>query len=380
MITHDVLAFAVASEAVRRIRQEDADWAPVLSRNVYPTSSRSWPVPDFVIVDQDQNLTAAAEFKPPGQTKREYLTGLGQGLSYTKDFHYGILIVPDVSDDGYRIAEHIQAVLAQDVARPLPLALLRYEARTISPLSAPFDVLRRLERREADPRIHPAVESSFWAKWRDVSPTELGQFLELLYDEGRRPAAGDTVRDRAFSRLWTEMTAGKTVHWGKRSRRVNSKNRVAWAKNYRNFVAHLGWIAGDGTLTDAGLTALRIVHRYGSDSRLFLDHMARATLMDGKHLVLINAINRFQDSAAEFDNEQQWLRSLEQHLEGEGLLDRNPGRHAAATQDSARAFLKAEKTLWKNLELIVPRGRRVFHPGRGFIFNWARITSILTQA
>ena len=380
MITHDVLAFALASEAVRRIRQKDADWAPVLSQNVYPTSSRSWPVPDFVIVDQDQNLTAAAEFKPPRQTKREYLTGLGQALSYTKDFHYALLIVPDVSDDGYNIAEHIRQVLDQDVTDPLPVALLRYDSRTISPISASFDVLRRLDHRAVGPRNRPAVESSFWAKWRDASPNELGKFLEFLYEEGRQPAVTGTVRDRAFNRLWVEMVAGNTVHWSNRARRVNPAYRVAWGKNYRNFITHLGWVTGDGSLTDAGLTALRIVHRYDSASRLFLDHIARATLMDGKHLVLINAINRFQDSVGMFDDEQRWLNSLEQHLEDEGLLDRNPGRHAAAVRGVARGFLKAEKTLWRNLELIIPRQARVYHPGRGFIFNWARITSILTQA
>ena len=176
------------------------------------------------------------------------------------------------------------------------------------------------------------------------------------------------------------MVAGNTVHWGNRARRVNPAHQVAWGKNYRNFITHLGWVTGDGTLTDAGLTALRIVHQYDSDSRLFLDHIARTTLMDGKHLVLINAINRFQDSAGMFNDEQQWLNSLEQHLEDEGLLDRNPGRHAAAVRGVARGFLKVEKTLWRNLELIIPRQARAYHPSRGFIFNWARITSILTQA
>ena len=176
------------------------------------------------------------------------------------------------------------------------------------------------------------------------------------------------------------MVAGNTVHWGNRARRVNPAHQVAWGKNYRNFITHLGWVTGDGALTDAGLTALRIVHQYDSDSRLFLDHIARTTLMDGKHLVLINAINRFQDSAGMFNDEQQWLNSLEQHLEDEGLLDRNPGRHAAAVRGVARGFLKVEKTLWRNLELIIPRQARAYHPSRGFIFNWARITSILTQA
>lgn len=60
----------------------------------------------------------------------------------------------------------------------------------------------------------------------------------------------------------------------------------------------------------------------------------------------------------------KWLDLLEEYLETKGLLKRNPGRAGAAVMGSARAFLKAEKQLWKCLEFVVPYGARVFHPGR----------------
>jgi hypothetical protein len=151
-------------------------------------------------------------------------------------------------------------------------------------------------------------------------------------------------------------------------------------------VTHIGWCLSDGKLTEEGLRVLRLVHQYGSDSRLFLDQLTKAVLLDGKHLVLINAINDFQDryhrSEGTFLNEQTWLEEVEVHLETSGILKRNPGRHAAAVQNSERGFLKAEKTLWRNLELIIPSGPlggRVYHRGRGFIFDWARITSLLAD-
>ena len=82
MITHDILAYAVAAEAVRQIRAQEPQWGGMFSANVFATTSRRWPVPDFVIVDSDsldgnkKPITIAGEFKPPDQTKREYLTGL----------------------------------------------------------------------------------------------------------------------------------------------------------------------------------------------------------------------------------------------------------------------------------------------------------------
>ena len=91
MNTHDVLAYAVAQEAVRRIGLAEPAWT-ALSPASYITTSRVWPVPDFVLMDSATNVTIAAEFKPPRQSKREYLTGLGQASAYTRDFHYSLLV------------------------------------------------------------------------------------------------------------------------------------------------------------------------------------------------------------------------------------------------------------------------------------------------
>lgn len=111
MNTHDILAFAIAQEAVRRVAASTAPWNALFSPTSYITSSRSWPVPDFVIVDPANDVTIGAEFKPPQQTKREYLTGLGQAVAYTRDFHYGMLVLPTIADDGYPIATHVASIL-----------------------------------------------------------------------------------------------------------------------------------------------------------------------------------------------------------------------------------------------------------------------------
>lgn len=386
MITHHVLAFAIASEAVRRIRGQQQPWSEVLSHDVYSTSARGWPLPDFVIVDSRNSKAVAGEFKPPDQSKREYLTGLGQAVAYTRDFDYAILVVPRLAEDGYRIAEHIHEVLAQPPLLQVPVGLVCYDERVISAQSAPFDVLHALTARQT-PVVHRGTTSeSFWAKWRDISPEEMGIFLNYLYEEGRSNAPG-TPRDRAFDRLWADILAQRTHHWsgGVRSVANTRESKVAWGKNYRNFVSHIGWTLADGKLTEEGLRALHLAHIYGSDSRIFLDHIALTVLMGGKHLVLINAINEFQDarqrSGQPIQSEDQWRLDIEAHLDLQGLVKRNPGRHAAAVQQVPRDFMKAENTLWKNLGFIVGRGARagrVYHPGRGYVFDWARITSLLS--
>jgi len=379
MSTHDELAYAVAVETVGHIRSGSAPWSGIFSTNSRVTSSRAWPVPDFVIVDETNRLTVAAEFKPPRQTKREYLTGLGQALAYTRDFNYGLLIVPTIADDNYRIADHIAEILSLPDIALNPVGLITYDAGAITAHAASGALLHFFSPRAHAPVAPATLSESFYAKWREASAEEIGQYLEYLYDEGRTAtAAGGTIRDRAFNRLWVDIQAGRMHHWGGGVRTAAPSTREGVMKNYRNFTNHIGWMETDGSLTHTGLQALHVKRIYGCHSQVFKNTLAQALLLAGKHLILINAINEFQDSnAGGFVDEQTWLNALEANLASRGLLRRNPGRHAAAVQHSARGFLKAEKQIWKVLGLIVPYGARVFHPHRGFIFNWARITDLL---
>jgi hypothetical protein len=382
MNSHDILAYAVAREIVGQVALRAPDWSPILDASTYITSSRAWPVPDFVLVDPSSRVTVAAEFKPPQQTKREYLTGLGQASAYTRDFHHGLLIVPFIADDGYRIADHINAVLNQNHFSAAPLGIIAYNPSTLSPSNAQFVILRPLAVRTSAPVSPALLDNSFYAKWRELSPQEIGLLLSYAYDEMRTLSPStSTIRDRAFDKLWQDIQNGTVHHWGGdvRNYKNTAENKVAVSKNYRNFLFHIGWCESTGSLTKEGLEALHSSTLYGSNSEPFFDSIALALLTAGKHLILLNAISEFQDSAGIINDESIWLSQLEIFLEDKGLLKRNPARHAAATANSARQFLKAEKQLWRNLRLIVPRGGRVFHPGRGFIFDWARITSLLER-
>lgn len=389
MSTHDLLAYALATEAVSRIRHAAPPWAALFSPTVHVTSSRAWPVPDFVVSDTTNAISAAAEFKPPDQTKREYLTGLGQAAAYSMNFDYSFLIVPEVADDGYPIADHILRVISQPEFDNLPISLWSYDPAIVSPTVGTFDVLRFPNVRHGVPVHRALLENSFYAKWREQSPQEVLVYLGYLFDEKRRPSAiTGTIRDRAFDSVWNDLQAGLLIHWGggPRTAANTAKMKEAWKKNYRNFVNHIGWIEGEGLLTDMGFEALKIGSKYGPFSVPFIDHMARSLLIDGKHLVLLRAIYDFQieyhAAVGDFTSDQQWRDLVEIHLEQKGLLKRNPGRAGAAIMGSARAFFKAERQIWRQLGLIVPstvNAGRAYHPGRGVVLNWTRITDLVKK-
>ncbi|MBN1629163.1 MAG: hypothetical protein JW990_05335 [Thermoleophilia bacterium] len=368
------------------MRGGKAPWNDLFSVDCHVTSSREWPVPDFVLYDNTRNLSVAAEFKPPGQSKREYLTGLGQAVSYTRGFDYGMLIVPDIADDGYPIAEYIRSVLELHEYAGAPICLLRYDPAQITADHAGSDIIRFFAERHEHPPQRAGIGAAFYAKWREISPEEMSCFLRKLYDEVISPTGDEgTKRDRAWAQVWQEVQAGHLHHWGGGVRHVadTRASYTAWMKNWRNFMNHVGWMETDGSLTQAGLTAMHTAILYGPDSQLFLGVIAKALLGTGKHLILINAINEFQDeylsSTGPFANEAEWLSLIEDRLEDTGLLKRNPARHEAAVRASSRQFLKAEKQLWRQLQLIVPNGARVYHRGRGFVFDWARITQLVGE-
>lgn len=381
MNTHDVLAYAVATQAVERLRTAVPPWNTLFSADAYVTASRVWPVPDFVIVDNANGLQIAAEFKPPQQTKREYLTGLGQAIAYSLDFHYGLLVLPEFADDGYRIAEHVVHVMKQNTMLHVPVGVLSYDPTTFSPHQPDFTEAHFFSKRVSAPLHVAQLDSSFYAKWREMSPQESLRFLKYCYEEmGSAAAATSTILSRAFDRLWLDIQSGVLRHWGGGIRRYQdtAKMKGNILKNYKNFLFHVGWIESDGAVTKGGLEALHTGTLYGAGSRPFLDAIATAVLGEGKHLILFNAISEYQDAVGgAFPEESTWLENLEDFLEAKGLLKRNPQRSAAAVAGSARQFLKAEKQLWRQLELIKPNGSRVFHRGRGLIFNWSRIAELL---
>lgn len=383
MTTHDELAYSVAVDSISQIRAGAAPWVNLFSTNSRVTSCRDWPVPDFVLRDDGNDLTVAAEFKPPGQSKREYLTGLGQAIAYTRDFDYGLLIVPHIADDGYQIASHIKDILSLNEFNAAPVGLVEYDPSKIGPSFAAASISKFFGTRVGNPPHRAHVGESFYAKWREMSPEEMALYLGYLYEEKMRSSgASQSLRDRGFGRLWTDIQAGKVHHWAGGVRHASPSTEEGVRKNYRNFMNHVGWMESDGALTEDGLAAWHVANIYGFASRLFLNSIARSLLLAGKHLILINAINQFQDNYLSgngpFPDEQHWLGLIENDLEKRGLLKRNVGRHAAAVQNSGRQFLKAEKQLWKNTGLIIPRSAsRVYHQGRGFVFDWARITELV---
>ena len=103
--THDTYTNKTCQIILSKIRNQENEWKQIFSSSINRVGWNGWPQPDFVCEDNVTNMRYAIEFKPPNQTKREYLTGLGQCLGYLNAHNYSGLVLPEKSDDGFEIAE-----------------------------------------------------------------------------------------------------------------------------------------------------------------------------------------------------------------------------------------------------------------------------------
>jgi len=127
---HDLLADKAGRAIINKITTRETNWGQVFSSNIKKAGDFGWPRPDYVCYDYDLNQSVAFEFKPPNHSKREYLTGLGQTLSYLQKHHYSGLILPTIVE-GINLAEQISSILSLDVFAKHHIAVIGYDERTL---------------------------------------------------------------------------------------------------------------------------------------------------------------------------------------------------------------------------------------------------------
>ncbi len=365
---HNLMALQVADVLLSQLRTGAATWhQPKLTTRVIRWPGRAdWPRPDIVFEDRSTLSSIAFEFKPPSQSKGEYVRGLGQTITYLEKFEFAGLVVPERADDGFNIAQYFEDLLAQ-VLTSLPIALFSY-SRTPSDLT----VLRTLAVRSDPPPALPMGKGrgTFWAYWRDLSGHDLLTLL-CLADRSIKSSF-----DPIFKRFWLQYAAkGKAQTWEGLKRKAkataapsfNGEKANAWLA-----LRHIGLLDSAARLTSFGYEAMRVGRVYGANSSAFLELLAHQVLTEGQHLELMFWIERKQRGipAAEKQIATTFYKALDTALVKDGIIPPRPRVSAKPT------FLRDEPKLWNKLGLLVREGKdRYFHPGHGFAFDWRKIIS-----
>lgn len=372
---HDASATMYGDAILSKIRNADADFKQVFSTSLIRTGDWDWPRPDYVCYDEELGATYALEFKPPFQSKREYLTGLGQSLAYLQKHTYSGLIVPYLADDGFRIADFIADTLKSPEFSQIATSLYAYNYNTTN-----IDILRGISQ-ERNIRRNAKTDDvkTFWCWWRDISHYELYDLLNLSFYYSDHE--GDIYTNHIYPTFYNMMINKQTRQWdGKpRSKSATVASMKSEKQNYKIPLVKLGlWSSSEGRLTDTGFKLLELGKKYTPESKVFFDALAYLILVDGKHLDLINLVEKFQKSNGIPEKSEEYLIALEGFLSDNGCIGKR--KPSAVTTGAKNSYVRDEPKIWNKLGLLEHRGKsNYFFPEEGYKFNWERISDILVS-
>ena len=379
---HDQLADKAGRAIINKIITREKDWGQVFSKNIKKAGDFGWPRPDYVCIDYDLDQSIAFEFKPPNFSKREYITGLGQTLSYLEKHHYSGLILPKTVEN-FPIAEYISQVLSNDVFAKHHIAVIGYDELTLeSNPNSSIQLYKRIEDERTGEIIQNDLKQTYWCWWRDISHYEVFQLLNIL--DNYREDSGDIYSKKAWPEFWQLMVKGLTKTWeGKPRKKTDSdKNRKSEKQNYKIPLFQLGLIEqSEGRLTSEGHKLISLGKIFGLESSIYIDYLTKLVLAEGKHLILIQDLETFKETALpkDFLTEKSFKIGFDKFLESNNSIGpRKPGRK---TTGNKNAYIRDEFKLWNKLGLLKHRkgSDGYFVKGRGIEFNWSRITDILTK-
>lgn len=371
---HDAAATLYGDSILAKIRTADNAFKQVFSTSLIRTGDWDWPRPDYVCFDEELNATYALEFKPPFQSKREYLTGLGQSLSYLQKHTYSGLILPYFADDGFPIAEFVANTLCAPEFANVAASVFAYDFNDKS-----IDILRPITelRTFATPKKKAEEIKTFWCWWRDISHYELYDLLNLSFIFSDEP--GDIYTNHIYPTFYKKMVDKKTRQWDgtPRTKAGSVASMKSEKQNYKIPLVQLElWSRSEGRLTDLGFTLLEIGKKYGPNSKKFFDYLAYLILVNGKHLDLINLVDKFQKLTDTAQSSKDYVVALENFLTDNGCIGKR--KPTAVTTGAKNSYMRDEMKLWNKLGLLYSYNKTsYFFPGEGYKFNWERITDVL---
>ena len=368
---HNLLAFEAGEWILDDLRSGRSAWAGGrFQTQVTPWPGiMDWPVPDRMFED-GEGVTLAVEFKPPGQPKREYVTGIGQIFTYLRTFKFGALVLPERSADGFEIATYVRDIMREQYAVGLPVSILSYSVSA----SLLTTVVPLRDRVGAPPVLPPTTRRAFWAYVRDASHFDVFDVLSIMEQQNCRFAT-------AYARFWnTKRLRGQaraldgTFREPKRHR-FSEANRGDRAErtNINLLMRHVFLIDADGRMTERGHELLRHGKVYTAASESFRRRFGGLLLTVGRHLDLILWVDRFQRElvAASKQNHSVFKHSLDEGLEAAGFIRSAPQGAPKET------FIRDESKYWNQMGLLERTGARYFHPGVGYVFDWRAIISMV---
>lgn len=411
-LNHHLLAKATTDSILSKFKTEEWSCCDGIGKDFFRvTTDASFPAPDASFYDEGRKFLVSFEFKPPTETKRGILTGVGQSIAYLQDANVSYLIAPERLED-YDLGSYLTQLFEKQIFGKIPSGLILYkndypeDVRLISNISTDINTST-----QTNIKARGITTSRFWAKHQDlpiplfhlllhcyflkkshtinedgfkycwknylISPTILSDFQpKIVYD-----CSNQIIKTPAGNKnlMMLEKLLEKTKTLSIKEREEIIKHEIdtefagdnmfqSYKKNFVTFLKHLKMIDSEGELTDNGFKLYHLGLAHGSNSKVFKDYFTKEVLTTGHHLDLLLDL----DSTIRANSGHTFtdcLRLMEKTYEAKGLLKRNPNRKSGTS--STVGFLKYECILWRSLGLLVQDTSK-----NHYFVNWKAITEI----
>lgn len=383
-LNHHILAKAVTDEVLVKFKKTEWQCANGCGQDFYRVgTSADFPSPDAAFFDPTNKVIVSFEFKPPTETKRGILTGVGQSIAYLQTSNLSYLIAPRMLED-FQIGKYLSDLFLRQILGKIPIGLIIYDNNDYSQVNLEHNV----ENIEAVHNIQskPKVER-FWAKHQDLPIPLFHLILHYYYQKSTHMIDGDP-----FAACWRERMISPTVltHFntqpvfdlsGKPIMTIAGRKQITFLekilnrpnvnrvdleheidteysgdnnfnstkKNFISFLKNMQMVDSENCLTESGFKLYHLGLVNGSTSKIFTDYFIKELLTIGHHLDLILDFDAIKQKYIGTDVDTL-ISKMEVEYEEKGYIKRNPNRRQAVISNVR--FLKYERILWKALGLI----------------------------
>ena len=404
MTAHDSMAKQVIETLLTKWKVNEG--STILSNKVFLTKSESsFPSPDGTFFDPSNNFSSALEFKPPTETKRGILTGLGQSIAYLDKHSLSYLAIPS-KIEYFDVQTYMDRIYENSIKNNMPIGLVVYDYQNPTNIIVHKEPTININTSKLS--IKEAQSGRYWAKWIDLPLHALWVLLDISYkidnDGDRKRKIWDTffldyiypephrdkfeeyessielVDGRKYKPMAQKLNTWKQqISNGKLSYNDALKElRIAtdingtgdiiywqYRKNFLPFIDHIGAWDNYGYLTDIGYELHKVGMVHGPTSKAFYDYIAKILLLNGKHLDLILDIEKYTRNKS-FTNVNKAKENVVKELINKGLIGGT----------GAKKFTN-EFQLWGQLGLVNKISGSYYVNEKGFNFNWNKITSLI---
>jgi len=273
-LIHDQIAEKIALNLIQN---------KIFGNRYLATKLPIFPKPDIVLLglSKEPQPQIAFEVKPPHSVKREYLTGLGQAISYLITFPLVYMVLPDETIDDLHIPTFIKEIIEKS---DLKIGLISYDINKYEPKILKEAILEeKIDIEKLEKKI-TSMRPRSWLFWMDTKLEEVGEMLNKINEVESRNIQGN-IQYIVLNEFWEEKL---------RFRYPKTKRPSSFKLNYKLFLDTLNLWTGNGNLTVLGFRLYEIYKKYGWDSKEFKDALHYVILTEGGYLKMLILIDKLQ--------------------------------------------------------------------------------------